>query len=239
MSTREITAHRGAMSEAPENTMAAFRRAVELGVDEIELDVHFSADGHLAVMHDATVDRTTDGTGRISDTTWEQLQRLDAGRGERVPNLEQVLDSFPGMPFQIEVKDVAVTQRVLEVIEDRRRSLGRVTVTSFHLEAVEGALQPDRWWRVGLICGRDQAQKVPRAAALGVDCAYLHENVLASDAVIPFRERGGQVYCWPARDEAEIRRALAADVTGFTTDDPALALRQRDRQESDFHANHP
>ena len=93
-----IEAHPGSSCDSPENSMAAFRRAVALGVHSIELDIHESRDGELVVMHDPTVDRTTDGTGAIADLTVCALRRLDCGRwkgeafaGERIPTLEEVL----------------------------------------------------------------------------------------------------------------------------------------------------
>src|SRR5690625_3947121 len=89
-----ITAHRGARLEQPENTLAAFARAVELGVDAIELDVHASRDGQLVVMHDADVDRTTDGTGAIAAMDWADIAQLDAGDGQRVPRLDDIFDSL-------------------------------------------------------------------------------------------------------------------------------------------------
>lgn len=102
MPTRGIGAHRGASDTHPENTLAAFREAIRLGAHQIEFDVRLTKDGHLVVMHDATVDRTTDGQGAVTDMTLAELRRLDAGRkkhatfaGERVPTLEETLDMMP------------------------------------------------------------------------------------------------------------------------------------------------
>jgi glycerophosphoryl diester phosphodiesterase len=88
--------HRGAAGHAPENTIAAIRRGVSLGVDFVELDVQCTRDGRLVLMHDKLVDRTTDGTGLVSDMTWDELQLLDAGDGERVPCLEAALTAANG-----------------------------------------------------------------------------------------------------------------------------------------------
>ena len=100
--SRGIAAHRGGTATHPENTLAAFREAVALGVHQVELDVRRSADGELVVIHDAEVDRTTDGSGRVADLTWVELQRLDAGvrkqarfAGERIPSLRQALGVMP------------------------------------------------------------------------------------------------------------------------------------------------
>jgi glycerophosphoryl diester phosphodiesterase len=96
-------AHRGASGNYPENTLIAFQKALEIGVDEIELDLYLTKDGHLIIMHDSTVDRTTDGTGAISDLTLAEIKALDAGgvfgeqfRGERVPTWEEALELVQG-----------------------------------------------------------------------------------------------------------------------------------------------
>jgi glycerophosphoryl diester phosphodiesterase len=95
----QIIAHRGASGEAPENTLAAFRRALAIGVDAVELDVHLSADGEPVIIHDPVLARTTDGSGLVSEHTTAALRRLDAGRwfakpfaGERIPSLAEALD---------------------------------------------------------------------------------------------------------------------------------------------------
>jgi glycerophosphoryl diester phosphodiesterase len=107
-----IVGHRGAAGHAPENTMASFRKAIELGADVIELDVHRSKDGHLIVMHDATVDRTTNGSGAVSDMTYDEIRALDAGgwfgegfKGELVPSLAEVIVGINGeVKVLIEIK---------------------------------------------------------------------------------------------------------------------------------------
>ena len=91
-----IIAHRGASDDEPENTLRAFRRAIELGADMVELDVHLSRDGHVVVIHDDDVARTTDGTGEVPSLTLGELRRLNAGKGERIPTLQEVIDLVRG-----------------------------------------------------------------------------------------------------------------------------------------------
>src|SRR5918911_3904757 len=113
-------AHRGASALAPENTIEAFRLAVEAGAGGLELDVHMTRDGHIVVIHDATVDRTTNGFGAVSEMTFHELRRFDAGhdfspdggptrpyrgRGVQVPTLGEVLEEFPGVAVNIDLKD--------------------------------------------------------------------------------------------------------------------------------------
>jgi len=216
-----ITGHRGALTHAPENTMRCFEAAVDLGVDEIELDVHLSRDGVLVVMHDETLDRTTDGTGAVAEQDWPRIAELDAGGGERVPRLEEVLDRFPDMAFQIEVKAAGATGSVLEAVRQRRDRAGAIVITSFHPEALLPALIPDRAWRVGLICGREEAAKIDRGESLGVDQLYLRWEVARPTVA------GRPVFVWPCNDAESVQRAIAEGYAGTTTDDPALALAAR------------
>ena len=104
--TPKIIAHRGASADAPENTLAAFQLALDQGADGIELDVMLSKDRELVVIHDDMVDRTTDGSGRVQDLTLAELQALDAGNGEKIPTLDEVLTRFGGkFLINIELKN--------------------------------------------------------------------------------------------------------------------------------------
>lgn len=102
-----VVAHRGLSAEEPENTIRSFQRAVEVGCDLIEMDIHLSKDGIPVVIHDDTLDRTTSGRGRVASHTWAELRELDAGPGERIPSLEDVVDrarDWPGIWLSLEIK---------------------------------------------------------------------------------------------------------------------------------------
>jgi glycerophosphoryl diester phosphodiesterase len=106
MAMPKIMGHRGAKAYEPENTLRSIRRALDLGVQAVEIDIHLSRDGHLVVIHDATVDRTTNGKGRVADLSWKELRRLDAGMGERLPSLEEVVDTVRSQAHLfVELKD--------------------------------------------------------------------------------------------------------------------------------------
>ena len=133
-------AHRGASSYAPENTFAAFDRALELGVNHVELDVHFSRDGHIVVIHDDTLDRTTDAVGAVADRTLAELRGLDAGSwfgpeyaGERIRSLAEIFEQYKGrLHFHIEIK--ARAEGLASRTADMVRAHGLiedVTITSF------------------------------------------------------------------------------------------------------------
>lgn len=148
-----VFAHRGGAGLWPENTLFAFRQAWAMGVDVLEMDVHITRDGHVVVIHDESVDRTTNGSGLVRDFSLAELQALDAGywftpdggttypyrgKGIRIPTLEEVFDAFPDARFNIEVKpnDPAAASIVAKVIK-RKGVEDRVIVGSFHHEVVQ------------------------------------------------------------------------------------------------------
>jgi len=134
----QVVAHRGASAEAPENTLAAFRRALEIGVDAVELDVHLTSDGELVVIHDPMLDRTTDGRGLVRDQTLAAMRRLDAGRwfgerfaGERIPTLAEALDLLRSVRVIVEVKNGPIYYSGIAArVAAEVRSTGHPSVTA-------------------------------------------------------------------------------------------------------------
>ncbi|RLG49442.1 MAG: glycerophosphodiester phosphodiesterase, partial [Thermoproteota archaeon] len=113
-------AHRGASAYEPENTLRAVRRALELGANAVEVDVRVTKDRRLAVIHDETLDRTTSGSGRVRDYTLAELKRLDAGMGERIPSLEEVLKEASGALLVVELKDPDAVSELASALSGRR-----------------------------------------------------------------------------------------------------------------------
>src|SRR3989338_4292016 len=106
MTLTQTMGHRGAAALEPENTLRSFRKAIEIGVDYVEFDIHRCKSGELVVIHDETVDRTTNGKGFVADLTLQQLKKLDAGKGEQIPALQEVIDCCKGnVKMQIELKE--------------------------------------------------------------------------------------------------------------------------------------
>ncbi|MFW6598387.1 glycerophosphodiester phosphodiesterase [Propionibacteriaceae bacterium Y2011] len=232
-----IAGHRGAMAVAPENTLAGFRRGVADGADQLEFDVRVSRDGHLVVMHDATVDRTTDGTGAVADLTWAEVRSLDAGNGERVPELREVWEAFPDVDFQVEIKDPAALAGVLALARTAPHVAG-VTITSFHYDVVTTALAADGPWRVGLISGATEREKLLRGlaehatpATEPADDRYVvlvHRELADEPAVTAYRARGGRTCTWVIREAVEVAAVLEQGWCGITMDDPAIGVAARD-----------
>jgi glycerophosphoryl diester phosphodiesterase len=210
--------HRGMMGVEPENTLRSFRRADFEGVDVIELDLRLSKDGELVVMHDAQLDRTTDGTGPIGDHTLAELRELDAGQGERIPVFEEVLDAVTA-PVQAEIKDRAAARVLAETIE--RRGLGaRVTVISFHDEALRAIRERLTEIPIGLVTGESTPTAPERAQALGarlVSCELCH---LDADTVDRCHAAGIEVISWTVNTDEELARARELGLDGVVTDVP-------------------
>ncbi|MFD6422765.1 glycerophosphodiester phosphodiesterase [Streptomyces sp. NPDC060198] len=212
--------HRGLMGVEPENTLRSFVRAQRAGMDAIELDLHLSKDGALVVMHDAEVDRTTDGTGRIADKTLAELRELDAGQGERVPLFEEVLDAVDS-PIQAEIKDAAAARALADVIT-RRGLTGRVEVSSFHDEAVAetGRLLPGL--PTVLIASRWGPDVVERARAAGAATLALNIRRLTLETVEQARGAGLRVIAWVVNTPEQLALVRAFGLDGATTDRPEI-----------------
>ncbi|WP_329406982.1 glycerophosphodiester phosphodiesterase family protein [Streptomyces sp. NBC_00704] len=212
--------HRGVMGVEPENTLRSFVAAEQAGLDVIELDLHLSKDGALVVMHDPDVDRTTDGAGAVGDQTLAELRALDAGRGERVPVFEEVLDAVR-TPLQAEIKDVRAARALAEVIRDRDLT-GRVEVSSFHDEAVAEMRRLLPGVRTALIAGRYDLAVVDRAVTAGAATLCLSLRRLTLEIVEEARKRDLRIIGWVVNTQDQLRIARAFGLDGVTTDHPEI-----------------
>jgi len=223
-----VIAHRGASSSAPENTRAAFDRALALGARHIELDVHATADGHVVVIHDAVVDRTTDGTGAVSSYTLAGLKSLDAGSwfgaafaGECIPTLEEVLARYGGRAhLHIEIKGNApdLTRRTVELIR-RHKAERDVTITSFapaRLEEVGPGLDVPLGW---LVPEATEAV-IAKAAALGVDQLCPKASTVTGTLVSRLHGVGFLVRAWGVGTEQLMEQVVHAGADGMTVNFP-------------------
>lgn len=208
------------MGVEPENTLRSFVRAERTGMDAIELDLHLSKDGALVVMHDADVDRTTDGCGPVAEKTLAELRGLDAGGGERVPVFEEVLEAVEA-PLQAEIKDVAAAQALADVML-RHDLARRVTVSSFHDDAVAeiAALVPGV--RTVLIASRWGNDVVDRATAVGADWLALNIRRLTLETTERAHEEGLRVIGWVVNTQEQLKLARALELDGVTTDFPEI-----------------
>ncbi|MEU1656950.1 MULTISPECIES: glycerophosphodiester phosphodiesterase [Streptomyces] len=212
--------HRGVMGVEPENTLRSFVAAHRAGLDLIELDLHLSKDGALVVMHDAEVDRTTDGSGPIAEKTLSELRALDAGRGERVPVFEEVLDAVD-TPLQAEIKDVAAARELARVMLERDL-VARVEVSSFHDEAVAEIARLVPGVRTALIAGRYGPEVVERAVAVGAPTLCLDIRRITLETVEHARAAGLRIIGWTVNTQEQLRLVRALELDGATTDFPEI-----------------
>ncbi|CUW26735.1 Glycerophosphoryl diester phosphodiesterase [Streptomyces reticuli] len=208
------------MGVEPENTLRSFVAAQRAGLDLIELDLHLSKDGALVVMHDAEVDRTTDGSGPIADKTLAELRALDAGRGERVPVFEEVLEAVQ-TPLQAEIKDVAAARALAEVMRARDLT-ARVEVSSFHDEAVAEIARLVPGVRTALVASRYGTDVVDRAVAVGAATVCLNIRRLTLEIVEHARASGLRIIGWVVNTQDQLRLVRALELDGATTDYPEI-----------------
>ena len=230
-----VIAHRGASAYAPENTLAAFDRALELGFPHLELDTHLSADGHVVVIHDDTLERTTSGRGRVAEHTLAQLRALDAGawfggrefQGQRVPALEEVLGRYRGrahLHVELKGRQPDLPRAVLALV-DAHNARGAVTLTSFHRELVAEArrLAPDV--PVGWLVPQLTEEVIEEARALGLAYLCPRAATVAAEQVARAHRRGVLVRPWGVRSPDDVRHAVRAGAVGLTADWPDVAQR--------------
>ncbi|MFF4800679.1 glycerophosphodiester phosphodiesterase [Streptomyces sp. NPDC001351] len=212
--------HRGVMGTEPENTLRSFVAAQHAGLDMIELDLHLSKDGALVVMHDTDVDRTTDGTGPIAEKTLSELRALDAGRGERVPVFEEVLEAVRA-PLQAEIKDIAAARALAEVML-KRDLVSRVEVSSFHDEAITEVTRLVPGVRTALIGSRYGTDIVERAVEAGAATVCLNIRRLTLEVVEQARKADLRIIGWVVNTQDHLRLVRALQLDGATTDYPEI-----------------
>lgn len=236
-------AHRGASGRAPENTHAAFAAALALGAEAIELDCQLSADGELVVIHDETLDRTTDGHGPVGDRTFAELARLDAGvwfdpsyRGERIPRLGDVLAQVRDrVLLNVEIKsarDVGAIETKLADVVAREEAGAWVLFSSFHPGALRNMRAAAPWARLGVLCDHDPRRGgVALAVELGAEALIPGRAWVDAGIVDEAHARGLDVWVWTVNEPGEMRRLLALGVDALFSDWPERFADVRRRSE--------
>ncbi|MEM9746011.1 MAG: glycerophosphodiester phosphodiesterase family protein [Actinomycetota bacterium] len=235
-----VIGHRGASHEAPENTMAAFNRALELGAHGIEFDVQLTSDGRAVVHHDAMLDRTTDGSGPLHAVSSDDISRLDAGSwfdesfaGEPIPRLGDVL-RLPARIFELEIKTWgrAVTDAVLDEV-DRAGVFDRVKFTGWNhsmlcrlkLERPDATVglfsqRPEPWMDDSVF----ERYVLGTAETAGFDVAHVYAGAITPRIASGLRDLGYVVHANDAAGRDEIHRALDVGADSISADDVALAV---------------
>lgn len=224
-----VIAHRGASADEPENTLRAFALAIAQGAQMIELDLHFSADGHVVVIHDETLDHTTNLTGRVDQFTLAEIKRADAGKGERVPTLEETLDLTQGkVQLYLEIKDARAATETLRIVR-ARRCQADVLLASFDLKLMQQLGEEVRDMELGLILGNETLNPFVRWREAFPWLALRHINyqTLCMQVELCFgylarrvKASGKKLYVWTADEEAQFDRMCQLGVDGIVTNRP-------------------
>src|SRR5712691_1698040 len=231
MTTRDfmVIAHRGASFYAPENTFAAFDLAIEMGVSHIELDVHSTRDNHIVVIHDETVDRTTNGAGPVTNHTLAALKALDAGSwfegkfsGERIPTFSEVLQRYKGrVHIHTEIKGhfAHLSQRTADLV--RRHGMAeRVTITSFQKASLEETHAYAPELPIGWLVAEVSDAVIAQARVMGLTQICPRANAVTPELIHRLHAEGFVVRAWGVVTEDLMRQVVKAGADGMTVNFP-------------------
>jgi glycerophosphoryl diester phosphodiesterase len=231
-----VYGHRGAGFSAPENTLASFKLAYEMGVDTIELDIHQAKDGALVVMHDHKVERTTNGTGAVANMTLAEIKKLDAGvkfdekyQGEQVPTLMEVLDwAKDRIQLLIEIKGYpqpadGIEEELLRQIVDANM-VNQVLIKSFFHDSVRQIRALSAEGSTGILYASSLSNPVAIAQAVGANSLRNLHCYWTENAVIAARKAGLQVSAWGVNDKSALERVVSLGLDSFGTDRISMAL---------------
>ena len=241
-------AHRGASGYAPENTFAAFRRAIALGAGFIETDLQLSRDARLVAIHDATVNRTTNGQGAVHDMTLAELRRLDAGSwfgsefaGERIPTIEEILEfaNKHDVVFYLEMKPSGSWGGEHALISALRESgeIARTVVISFDAAILVGVRKIEPTLMTGLLFEGHIPNPLDKAIEIGARQLVVRGDLVTPRLLKEARGRDLQVVCWTVNHPGHMRLLVQAGVDGIISDYPDRLLELTRRRDGDRSKN--
>lgn len=217
--------HRGAAGYAPENTIQSFEAAVRFGAEMTELDVHICGSGELVVIHDESVDRTTNASGFVRDMTLNELKSLDAGKGEKIPTLKDVFSKLRGrISINVELKGLGTAEPVQAFVDDliRRGEWIRenVLITSFDWEMLRRLREISKDARIGLLVYKNLGESLKVATEVEAYSVNPYYKSIDIDFISRSHELNLRVYPWTVNEPEDIRRVVALGVDGVISDYP-------------------
>lgn len=217
--------HRGAKAHVAENTLASFQQALNLGADGIELDVHVSADGELVVIHDFTVDRTTNGTGEVHKLTLAELKQLKVEGSHIIPTLDEVMDAVGKKCLvNIEMKGRHTAQPVSEFVDryvkEKSNSYADFIVSSFQREELQNISRLNPYIQLGILTQASVKQAMQWAEEFSAKAIHPHFSLLTESNVKKAKEAGLKIYTWTVNEQEDIDRVKAYGVDGIISDYP-------------------
>jgi glycerophosphoryl diester phosphodiesterase len=223
-------AHRGASGHEPENTLAAVEKAIELGADWIEIDVH-AVEGDLIVIHDEQLERTTNGTGYVRDKSLAHLRSIDAGKGQRIPTLSEVLDSVnrrAGINVELKSPKTAVLAVTLieEYVKERHWNYEQFIVSSFNRRQLRKVKKLNPRIRIGILIDRPRRHYAIFARRYDAYSVHAHINLARARFIARAHELGLKVFVYTVNSPEEIDRLQALGVDGIFTDFPERVVKR-------------
>ena len=224
-----VVGHRGAAGLEPENTLRSIHRAIDIGVDAVEVDARRCKDGELVIMHDPSVDRTTNGRGRVGSLTLKELKALDAGKGESIPTLDELIVAVKGkVGLFVEIKEPETVRDVTDHVARAGMAADTTYVSFFHPSLLE-AKQRSPSSRCGVIFSCDPADPTRLALDVKADLILPNHSYTSERTVAEAHRRSLLVQTWTVND-AEGARAMAdAGVDGIASDLPDVVLAALER----------
>ncbi len=235
----QVQAHRGASALAPENTIAAFRKAAEQGAKWVELDVALLGDGTLVVIHDVTIDRTTSGSGALGDMGRADLDGLDAGSwfddafaGEPLPTLDAVIVELRelGLNANVEIKQHAHHRSLDQLVRTVQAAIGRrapqteIMISSFDPEALRAMQKLEPGLEMAMLWERPPEDWEAQLAAIPASTIHMHYKALSIGLLEETSKRGIKVRAWTCNNPVQLMSFWDAGLAGVITDDPSLFL---------------
>ncbi len=212
----QVIAHRGASFLEPENTIKAVERAVKMGADFVEVDVRVSKDKQLVVMHDPSINRTTDGKGLVKDYTLQELKNFDAGDGETIPTLDEVMACVKDrIGLVIEIKEPGTEVKILEKIDEN--NLENVILTSFYHKSIKNARKINPSVDAGIIFTGQPVDVNQMVSSAGANVIFPGYKYLDEDLIKQAHGNGISVYPWTVDDEGMFEKLVEMGVDGIVT----------------------
>lgn len=217
--------HRGAKGHAPENTLISFQKAIELGVDGIELDVHLTSDNHIVVIHDDTLDRTTSGTGLVNSFTLSELNTLRIDNLYEIPTLQEVLDFIDKKIFvNIELKGKNTAKPVAELIEryilEKNWTYNHFIVSSFDWNALQEIRSLNSNIAIGVLTETDIDLAIAFSKFIHAKSLHPHFHLLTMENVKQIQQDEFQVFPWTVNEMENIQKIKSFNVNGIISDFP-------------------
>ena len=212
--------HRGAAGHAPENTLASIRTAIGFGVDFVEVDLQRSRDGRVVIIHDQTLDRTTNGKGKVAARSLAELQALDAGKGKRIPTLEELLELAEGrVGLMLEVKEAGIAELTARIVRQSRFS-GPLIYASFLHKELLVVRSADPTAATLALFGRLPKDPVAAATRVGASHVGLRFTTATAQRVSALHRAGFQVFVYTVNEPRDIQAMRRLGVDGIISDYP-------------------